>query len=107
MRMKSRRCRLPEGRYLEHRASIRVRFQEVDSLGIVWHGHYLTFFEDARVAFGRQYGIDYTDILQAGFTAPIVHVSCDYLNPARYGEQLDVTAKLFQRDSAKLEFHFE
>ena len=104
--MKSRRCRLPEGRYLEHRTFARVRFQEVDSLGIVWHGHYLTYFEDARVAFGRHYGIDYTDILQAGIAAPIVHVSCDYLSPARYGEQLEVAAMLFHRDSATLEFHY-
>jgi len=105
--MKSRRCQLPEGRYLEHRASATVRFQEVDSLGIVWHGHYLGYFEDARVAFGRQYGIDYPDLLQAGISAPIVHVSCDFLSPACYGEQLEVVARLFERDIAKLEFYYE
>ncbi len=105
--MKSRRCRVPEGRYLEHRTSATVRFQEVDSLGIVWHGHYLSYFEDARTAFGRRYGLDYTDIVRAAVTAPVVHVSCDYMSPARYGEQLEVVARLLEQDSAKLEFHYE
>ena len=39
----------------------RVRFEEVDPLGIVWHGRYPSYFEDARVELGRKYGIDYMD----------------------------------------------
>ena len=38
---------------------INIRFHEVDSLRIVWHGHYLKYFEDGREAFGRKYGIGY------------------------------------------------
>ena len=30
-----------------------VRFSEVDSMGVVWLGHYATYFEDAREEFGR------------------------------------------------------
>ena len=105
--MQPRRSRKPKGRYLEHRASVRVRFQEVDSLQIVWHGHYLTYFEEARMAFGRRYGIAYDDIRRAGLTAPVAHLSCDYLLPARFDEELCVTARLYARDSAKIEFYYE
>ena len=42
--------------YLECAAEVTVRFQEVDSMGVVWHGHYLTFFEEGRAAFGREFG---------------------------------------------------
>ena len=41
---------------------IRVRFNETDPLGIVWHGYYITYFEDGREAFGRQHGISYLDV---------------------------------------------
>lgn len=105
--MKSRKNRKPKGRYLEHRVRLRVRFQEVDVLGIVWHGHYLTYFEDARIAFGKKYGIDYTDIRDADIVAPLAHVSCDYLRPAKYDDELEVLVRLFMRESAKIEFYYE
>lgn len=101
------KCRQPKGRYLEHTARTRVRFQEVDSLGIVWHGHYLTYFEDGRAAFGRKYGLSYADFRAAGVTAPVVHAACDHLGSARYDEDLEVLIRLIRTPGAKLEFYYE
>ena len=36
-----------------------VRFSEVDSMNVVWHGSYPLYFEDAREAFGKKYGLEY------------------------------------------------
>jgi acyl-CoA thioester hydrolase len=102
-----RRCSPPAGRYLENRTAVRVRFQEIDTLQIVWHGHYLSYFEDARVAFGRRYGINYDDIGAAGLAAPIVKLSCDFFSPARFDDELEVVARLYERESAKIEFYYE
>ena len=44
---------------LRIQAKRRVRFEEVDSLGFVWHGRYPSFFEDARTALGDKYDIGY------------------------------------------------
>ena len=44
---------------LSETARIQVRFSEVDSIKMVWHGHYITYMEDAREAFGRKYGLEY------------------------------------------------
>jgi len=86
---------------------VRVRFQEVDSLQVVWHGHYLSYFEDVRVALGRRYGLRYDDIRNAGLRAPVVHLSCDFLAPARFDDELELRARLFEREEAKIEFHYE
>ena len=101
------KCRQPKGAYLEHRVRTRVRFQEVDALRIVWHGHYLSYFEDARVAFGRKYGLSYEAFREAGLTAPIAHVACDYLGPARHDEELEVLIRLVRSPGAKLDFYYE
>jgi len=93
--------------YLEHTTSVRVRFHEVDSLRIVWHGHYVTYFEEARRAFGREYGLDYPVFLEHGIAAPVVQLRVDYLAPARLPDVLEVTARLLKSESAKLEFEFE
>ena len=105
--MKKRKHQPPKGRHIEHRTSLRVRFQEVDTLQVVWHGHYLTYFEQARVELGRRYGIHYCDIRNAGLVAPIVHVSCDFLAPAHFDEEIEVVARLYERESAKMEFYYE
>jgi acyl-CoA thioester hydrolase len=92
--------------YLEATTSVRVRFQEVDAMRIVWHGHYLSYFEDARRAFGACYGIDYADIRRAGFHAPLVHVSVDYIAPALDNDVLEITARLLKSEVAKIEFQY-
>ena len=97
----------PRGAYLEQRTTVRVRFHEVDSLRIVWHGHYLTYFEDARVALGDKYGLGYMDFLHAGLLAPVIHVSCDYARPASFLDELEITGRIYRQDSSKLQYYFE
>ena len=58
-----------------------IRFNEVDSMGVVWHGAYPLYLEDAREAFGRKYGLDYLTIFGNGCFAPIVEMSFKYKSP--------------------------
>lgn len=84
-----------------------VRFSEVDALKIVWHGHYIRYFEDAREAFGKKYGLTYLDVDAAGYTIPIVKVECDYKAPLRYGDVLRVRCTIEPAAAAKIIFHYE
>ena len=52
-----------------------IRFSEVDSMGVVWHGHYAIYFEDAREAFGDKYGFEYLMMFDKGYFEPIVVLS--------------------------------
>jgi len=105
--VRPRAWRKPQGAYLEERTRVRVRFQEVDSLRIVWHGHYLTYFEEARIALGRKFGINYTDFVVAGLLTPVVHVSCDYVRPAGFLDELEVVGRIYKQEAAKLHYYFE
>ncbi len=93
-------------RFLEASTSLRVRFHEVDVLHVVWHGHYLAYFEEARQAFGRQYALDYHDVHAAGLLVPLVHVEVDYFAPARLGDLLTVRARLYPDLGARLNFAY-
>lgn len=102
-----RRWRRPAPtRFLEETTDIEVRFQEVDALGIVWHGHYLSYFEVARFAFGERYGLDYRTILDAGYITPIVRSEVDYYLPARFGDTLTVHARLHPEPGARVTFSY-
>jgi acyl-CoA thioester hydrolase len=90
-----------------HRTEVTVRFNEADPLGIVWHGHYLRYFEDGREAFGKQYGISYLDFYRNGLAVPIVSVHCDYKKPLRYGEAVIVETTYEPTAAAKLHFSYK
>ena len=54
---------------------INIRFSEVDSMGVVWHGNYAIYFEDAREAFGAKYGLEYLMMYDEGYFEPIVELT--------------------------------
>jgi acyl-CoA thioester hydrolase len=85
---------------------ISVRFNEADPLGIVWHGHYIRYFEDGREAFGNKYGIGYLDFYRQGLIVPVVSVQCDYKKSLRYGEKVLVETLFIPCDAAKLKFRY-
>jgi acyl-CoA thioester hydrolase len=92
---------------LNHTLRVTVRFKEADLLGIVWHGHYVTYLEDARQALGVQIGLSYEDLMREGIAAPLVDMQLKYKAPARYGDKLDVTASLQWTEVPKLVHHYE
>jgi len=83
-----------------------IRFEEVDPLGIVWHGRYPSFLEDGRVALGRRYGVGYTDFFAAGLLTPIREIHIDYLRPLRFEDRIGIEALLHWSEAAKLAFEF-
>lgn len=85
---------------------ITVRFNEVDSLGIVWHGHYITYFEEGREAFGKTFGISYLDVKKEGYATPIVKTSTEHVLPLKYGDVLTVETTFKNSRSAKLVFTY-
>ncbi len=91
---------------LRHTTRIRVRFNETDPLGIVWHGHYVTYFEDGREAFGEELGIGYRHISDQGYLAPVVKCSCEYKMPLRHGDWADVETVFINNPAAKMTFRY-
>lgn len=85
---------------------LNIRFNEVDSLGIVWHGHYITYFEDGREAFGLKYGIDYLSVQREGYTTPIVKSTCEHKLPLRYGAVSRIETTFVDTLTAKLIFRY-
>jgi acyl-CoA thioester hydrolase len=92
---------------LSDQTEITVRFNEADPLGIVWHGHYVRYFEDGREAFGKRFGISYLDFYHQGLAVPVVSVNCDYKKPLRYGDAVIVETTYIGMKAAKLKFDYK
>lgn len=89
------------------RTEIAVRFNEADPLGIVWHGHYVRYFEDGREAFGNLYNCSYLDFYKNGYVVPIVKIDCDYKKSLRYGDNVVVEATYHPSLAAKIFFSYQ
>ena len=84
-----------------------VRFSEVDSMQVVWHGEYVRYFEDGREAFGRQYpGIGYLDFYANGYTAPIVDLQLQYISPLTVNDVAIIETRFIDTVAAKLCFEY-
>ena len=91
---------------LINRTEILVRFNEADPLGIVWHGHYIRYFEDGREAFGNMHDLGYLEVYKLGYVIPVVSVQCDYKKSLRYGDRVIVETKFMATDAAKIKFTY-
>lgn len=64
-----------------------VLFQEVDAAGVVFFGHFFSYFHDAYVAWLGSIGIDLATVIEERvWIAPLVHAEADYARPLRFGD---------------------
>lgn len=68
----------------------RVRYRECDPMGVVYHTHYLDYFEAARTEALRDFGLAYRELEEEGIIMPVTRVNVNYHRPARYDELLDI-----------------
>ncbi len=91
---------------LRFKVERKVRFEEVDPLGIVWHGRYPGYFEDARSGLGEKYDISYLDFHKNGVIAPIKKMHIDYHRPLMYPDIFTIEGILHWSDAARLDYEY-
>ena len=70
--------------------SLRVRYEETDQMGVVYHGNYLKYFEVGRTEMMRHFGFPYSELEKKGVLLTVVEAQCRYLAGARYDDLLRV-----------------
>lgn len=91
---------------LRARVERQVRFEEVDPLGIVWHGRYPSYIEDGRVALGETFGIGYLEMYRQGVVAPIRKLHLDYHRPLRFPDRFSIEAIFHWSEAVRLNYEF-
>jgi len=72
--------------------SATVPFHDVDSLGIVWHGHYYKYFELARTELYRSKDFDIEAMHKLGYVFPVIESQCRYIQPLKYAQVIEISA---------------
>ncbi len=85
----------------------RVQFDEVDALNIVWHGRYVSYFEQGRNEWGRKFCFSYLDMFNNGFALPIVQLHIDHYYPLRFDELMRIKTNCHWTEAAKMNLSYE
>ena len=85
--------------------TIRVRYAETDTMGVVYYGNYLTYFEVGRVEFLRQHGLPMSEV-DRKVHMPVVEASVRYIRAARLDDLLRVRSWIAERKRASFVFRY-
>jgi len=75
---------------------ILVPFFDVDTMHVVWHGHYVKYLEVARCALLDRIGHNYTAMVESGYAWPVIDLQLRYVRGAVFGQTLNVRASLVE-----------
>jgi acyl-CoA thioester hydrolase len=73
---------------------ILVPFHDVDSMEVVWHGHYAKYFEVARCEFLESFNYGYKAMKASGYAWPIIDMRTKYVKPIHFGQKIKVSCSL-------------
>jgi acyl-CoA thioester hydrolase len=80
----------------------RVLPQHTDHAGVMWHGAYLGWLEEARVEALAQAGLAYSDLSARGLELPVVSLAIDYRQALRHGDLVRLESQVLPRRGVRL-----
>ena len=87
--------------------SFRVRYNETDKMGVVYHGNYAQYLELGRTEWLRDIGFSYKWMEDNGVMLPVINLNINYKQSAFYDDDLTVTTKMVKTPTYRIEFYYE
>jgi acyl-CoA thioester hydrolase len=91
----------------EGRLEVRVRYAEVDAMGVLHHSRYWVYFEMGRTELLRSLGVAYRDLEAEGVFFVVARCSASFKAPARYDDVLELTTRVVKTGVARIDHAYE
>ena len=85
---------------------IKVRYCETDQMGLVHHGSYINYFEEARISWISNLGFSYSEMEKSGIILPVSKLNVSYLRPAYFDDDLLVSVEIAELPTSRLIFNY-
>lgn len=82
-------------------------FYDFDAMGILWHGNYIKYMEQAREAFLSHYALTYKQMFDYGYAEPVTNLQISYKASLIYGDTLVMEITYKPSLTAKLAFEYK
>ena len=91
---------------MDSSTTVRVRYQETDQMGVVYHANYFVWFEVGRTSLIQERGSSYRELEEKGIILPVIEANCQYKSPARYEDLVRIETKIAELSPAKIRFDY-
>jgi len=78
---------------------LRVPFNDVDPMGVVWHGNYFRYLEQGRCELLRQIGYDYNQMAASGYFWPVIDTRLKFVAPLRFDQRFVVQSRVSEYEN--------
>ena len=85
---------------------IKVRYCETDQMGLVHHGSYINYFEEALISWISNLGFSYSEMEKSWIILPVSKLNVSYLRPAYFDDELVVNVELAELPTSRLIFNY-
>ncbi|HEY6360150.1 MAG TPA: thioesterase family protein [Vicinamibacterales bacterium] len=96
-----------QGGSIVRTSRVRVRYAETDRMGVVYYANYLVWFEVGRTEWLRETGWTYREMEQDGIALPVIEAHCEYRQPARYDDEIEIRTRAALLTSVRIRFDYE
>ena len=86
---------------------VRVRYAETDQMGVVYYANYYVWFEVGRTDLLRSAGGSYRDMERDGLQLPVIESHCEYRQPAKYDDELELRTTGSIVSPVRVKFSYE
>jgi acyl-CoA thioester hydrolase len=94
---------IPEG---ASKIKAHVLYIDTDQSGVVYHAHYLRWFEAGRCHCMKEHGKAYIEVEHDGLLLPLTQAHVEYIKPALYDDEIEVAAWVAELKRAQLRFQY-
>lgn len=91
----------------KNQATVRVRYEETDQMGVAYHAKYLVWFEIGRTELMRSIGLPYIEFEKSKLFLPVLKAYCEYKHAARYDDELTIKTRLESLQNVRLTFNYD
>jgi acyl-CoA thioester hydrolase len=81
---------------IKNEIDMQIPFHDVDMMEVVWHGHYVKYFEIARCALLDKIAYNYVEMRDSGYAWPVIELRIRYVKPVAFGQIITVHAEIVE-----------
>ncbi len=86
--------------------TIKVRYNETDKGGRVYHSNYLVWLDMTRTEFLRSLGVSYAQLEEDGIFIVVRKAEIEYFSSAEFDKEYQITIDSICLDKIKLDFYY-
>ena len=86
---------------------IKIRYDEVDKMGYVYHGNYAKYYHISRTELLRKVGISDRELENYNIILPVIEMNVRYIKPVFYDDTITIKTSLKEAPKSRIKFHHE